>query len=171
MAIYKIADLYVELETGVRTKNNAKPYLVKEYSGETDFKIIQNTEAAYKDLYPRWRTEANRDVADYIYECRQFYEKLLDYNGMMFHASAVVVDGKAYLFSAPSGTGKSTHTRLWLEYFGEKAYILNDDKPAIRIMDGKFYAYGTPWCGKDNVSTNQKCEIKAICFLERSEVN
>jgi hypothetical protein len=89
----------------------------------------------------------------------------------MLHSSAVVADGKAYLFSAPSGTGKSTHTELWLRAFGDKAYILNDDKPAIRLEDGEFFAYGTPWSGKTDRNTNEKVRLGGICILARGETN
>jgi hypothetical protein len=88
----------------------------------------------------------------------------------MLHASAVTYNNFAYLFSADSGTGKSTHTHLWLKKFPE-AEILNDDKPAIRLIDGKFYAYGTPWSGKFDESKNEKVEIAGITFLSRGENN
>ena len=89
----------------------------------------------------------------------------------MLHASAVVVDEKAYLFSAPCGTGKSTHTSKWLELFGDGAYILNDDKPAIRVLDDGIYAYGTPWSGKHDISVNKRVKLQAICFLNRDTTN
>ena len=89
----------------------------------------------------------------------------------MLHSSAVVVDGYAYLFSADSGVGKSTHTDLWLKLLGEKAFIVNDDKPAIRNIDGEWFVYGTPWCGKNNTNKNAKIKLGAIVFLERSEDN
>ena len=77
-----------------------------------------------------------------------FYARLLQYDGMLLHASCVEKDGKAYLFSAKSGTGKSTHTHLWLRAFPDSR-IINDDKPAVRRMDGTFYACGTPFSGKN----------------------
>ena len=89
----------------------------------------------------------------------------------MLHASAVSVGGKAYIFSGPCGMGKSTHTRLWQSAFGEAAQIFNDDKPALRKLDGRWYAYGTPWCGKDGINLNQKWPLGGICFLERGEEN
>ena len=75
---------------------------------------------------------------------------------MLLHSSAVVVDGYAYLFSADSGTGKSTHTGLWKQHFGDRAYIINDDKPAIRKVDGEWYVFGTPWSGKTDTSVNPR---------------
>ena len=169
MGIYRIIDLNVKLDGCERTMKNAEPYLIKDYDGSYDFEVKRDTEAAVKDLYEKWR--GYRDIADFIYESRQFHTKILDYDAMMLHASAVVADGEAYLFSAPSGTGKSTHTKLWLDKLGDRAYILNDDKPVIRIMGDEIYAYGTPWCGSSNIGVNRKAPLKAICFLERAETN
>ena len=86
----------------------------------------------------------------------------------MLHASCVVVDGYAYLFSGPCGMGKSTHTQKYLKAFPD-AVIINDDKPALRRIDGKWYAYGTPWCGKDGINENASAPIAGICFLHRGD--
>lgn len=120
-----------------------------------------------KKEYPR----LSIDDVEYMMTGSLFYRKLIKNNGLMLHSSAVVVDDYAYLFSANSGTGKSTHTGLWLEYFQDRAYILNDDKPAVRNIDGQWYAFGTPWSGKHDISVNEKVKLGAIVFLERSEVN
>ena len=102
----------------------------------------------------------------------QFYKGLLDHDGMLLHSSAIMMDGKAYLFSARSGTGKSTHTKLWQELYGEdKVVNFNDDKPALRVIDGKVYACGTPFSGKTDINLNVIVPLKAICFIERSEQN
>ena len=79
---------------------------------------------------------------------------------MLLHSSCVVYEDKAYLFSAPCGTGKSTHTQIWLKRF-PGAYILNDDKPAIRIMEDGVYAFGTPFSGKTDLNVN-KGEMYAL---------
>ncbi len=102
---------------------------------------------------------------------RKFLGKLLDYNGTVFHSSALAVDDNAYLFTAPSGTGKSTHARLWREYLGDKVIMVNDDKPVIRLVDEDFFVYGTPWNGKHGLDTNCRVKIKAVCKLERGEQN
>ena len=82
----------------------------------------------------------------------------------------VAVDGKGYLFTAVSGTGKSTHTRLWREYLGDRAVMVNDDKPLLKIKDN-VTVYGTPWDGKHHLSSNISVPLKSICVLERSAVN
>ena len=117
-----------------------------------------------------WKTD-NKALVAYMESGLQFYGQLLQFNGMLLHASAVAMDGKAYLFSGPSGMGKSTHTRLWQQVFGPAAQIFNDDKPALRLLDGRWYAYGTPWCGKDGINQNRKVPLGGICFLKRGEEN
>jgi hypothetical protein len=82
------------------------------------------------------------------------------------------MDGYAYLFSAPCGTGKSTHTSLWRKTFGEdRVLMLNDDKPALRLEDGRWYAYGTPWSGKTAQNINMRVPLGGICVLTRGETN
>ena len=101
----------------------------------------------------------------------QFHRQLLHYGGFYLHSSAVVYKGKAYLFSGNSGEGKSTHTRLWLDTFGGDTRVINDDKPALRCLDGVWYAYGTPWCGKDGINLNEKAPLAGICFLKQAPHN
>ena len=102
---------------------------------------------------------------------RKIAEYLINDSILLFHGSAVAVDNEAYLFAAPSGTGKSTHARLWREFFGERAVMINDDKPLIKITDSGAFVYGTPWNGKHKLSTNTSAPLKAICILEQSETN
>lgn len=111
------------------------------------------------------------DNCEIICTTESFYMQLLGYGGFMLHSSAVVMDGGAYLFSAPSGTGKSTHTALWLELFGERAAILNDDKPAILLREDGIFACGTPWSGKSDLNLNLCVPLRGICVLERSPEN
>ena len=101
----------------------------------------------------------------------QFYIELLRFQGLMLHASAVAYEGRAYLFSGPCGMGKSTHSGLWRQTFGDAAQVFNDDKPALRLLDGCWYAYGTPWCGKDGINQNKKVPLGGICFLEQAGEN
>ena len=89
----------------------------------------------------------------------------------MLHSSAIVLDGYAYLFSAPCGTGKSTHTSMWQRVFGENAVMLNDDKPALKKEQGRWYAYGTPWSGKTAQNVNMRIPLGGICVLTRGEKN
>lgn len=102
---------------------------------------------------------------------RKIARRLLDYDTLLFHGSAVAVDGLCYLFAAESGTGKSTHVRLWKEMLGERAQIVNDDKPLLKITDKGVTVYGTPWDGKHRLSSNTAVPLQALCLLERGVEN
>lgn len=113
-------------------------------------------------------------AADYLESLavyRKICERLLEKNVLLFHSSALAVGGRAYLFAAPSGTGKSTHTRLWRERFGEKVTMINDDKPLLHVSDGRITAYGTPYGGKDGIHTNTSAEVGGIVFLRQAAEN
>lgn len=97
--------------------------------------------------------------------------QLLKYDTVLLHGSTVGVDGQAYLFTAPCGTGKSTHTRLWREVFGSRAVMVNDDKTFLRITPSGVLAYGSPWSGKHGLATNICLPLKGICFLSRGKEN
>ena len=102
---------------------------------------------------------------------RKFAEYLFDHNTLLFHGSTVAVDGRAYLFTAACGTGKSTHTRLWRQVFGERAVMVNDDKPFLRITEAGVLACGAPWSGKHGLDTNITVPLTGICILERGSEN
>ncbi len=102
---------------------------------------------------------------------RKIAVELLAYDTILFHGSCLSVDGQGYLFTAPSGTGKSTHTRLWKQKFEDRCVMVNDDKPLLRITDEGVIAYGTPWDGKHRLSTPIGVPLKGICFLSRSATN
>lgn len=102
---------------------------------------------------------------------RKLSLEMLQFGVFLLHASVVEVDGEGYAFLAVSGTGKSTQTRLWREYFGTRTRVINGDKPLVRVMeDGTCLAYGTPWCGKERMGCNASVPLKAIFFLERAAV-
>ena len=161
---YKIAGLTVAMDSFGRTVTQAKPYITEP---------CQNPDIV---ICSKWQTlkqsqpHLSEEECEYLMSGGSFYRQLLQFDGMLLHSSAVVKDGKAYLFTASCGTGKSTHTQLWLNNF-EDAFILNDDKPALRLEDGIFYAYGTPWSGKYDQSCNMRVPVAGICVLQRGETN
>ena len=111
---------------------------------------------------------------DYLEELavyRKIAEKMPEYDTFLFHGSAVAVDGVCYIFTAKSGTGKSTHTRLWRTLLGERAVMVNDDKPLIHVDDNGAVVFGTPYNGKHRLSTNIAVPLKAVCILERADEN
>lgn len=102
---------------------------------------------------------------------RKVSDILINEDVLLFHSSVIQVDGDAYVFAAPSGTGKSTHTRLWREYLKDQdVHMINDDKPFIKVGN-EIIAYGTPWKGKEGIGENRKSRVKAICFLSQSNTN
>ena len=161
--ICKIADLYVKIPPAGGMSPRCVNYLA-DCDASPD--IIIKEEHYNKEKYP----DLDYESLAYMYSGWAFYRQLLSYDGLMFHSSAVELDGVAYLFSGPSGMGKSTHTRLWQQEF-PSARIFNDDKPALRYIDGVWYAYGTPWCGKDGININTKVPIGGICFLRQGKEN
>lgn len=102
---------------------------------------------------------------------RAFATELFSRDVLLLHGSTVAVDGRAYLFAARSGTGKSTHTRLWLQEFGSRAMMVNDDKPFLALTGHGATAYGAPWSGKHGLHSNVALPLEGICLLERGEEN
>lgn len=123
--------------------------------------------------YERAHAEREGYTDGYLEELavyRKISEKMPFYDTILFHGSAVAVDGEAYLFTAASGTGKSTHVALWRKLFGERAVMVNDDKPLLHIGD-EVLAYGTPYNGKHRLSNRIAVPLKAICILTRASEN
>ena len=166
---YKITGLTVKMDSYGRTVEQAEPYRCE--AVEDPDIIIQSLWEKYKTEQPEKYGNWSDDIGEYLATGSSFYKQLLNFSGFMLHSSAVVVDGKAYLFSANCGTGKSTHTKLWLELFGDRAYILNDDKPALRLENGVWYAYGTPWSGKHDISVDARIPLGGIAMIHRGEEN
>lgn len=96
---------------------------------------------------------------------------MMDQDTILLHGSAVAAGGRAYLFTAPSGTGKSTHTRLWREYLGEEAIMINDDKPLLQIEKDRVTVFGTPWNGKHGLGNNLSAPLAGICVLRQGKEN
>lgn len=167
--IIKVMDLNIKLKCNYEMlKNRIQKYLVNDSNVTIDFTIDYQDDFLFKEASknPHLRLEE----VEYILTSYIFYRKILNYNAMLIHSSSVVVEGKAYCFSADSGVGKSTHTSLYLRYL-PNSYIINDDKPAYRLIDKKIYVYGTPWSGKNDISENTKVPLQGLCFIARSKNN
>ena len=172
MALYNIAGLKVNMDIRYPyLANKAAPYMVSSENDASADITVSVTDEELETCSKMHKGDKFMPEYEYVLLGGAFYFELLKFGGMMLHSSAVVADGAAYLFSADSGTGKSTHTSLWLKLLGDRAYILNDDKPAVRVVDGKVYAYGTPFSGKNDINVNACVPLSAICFIERAEEN
>lgn len=145
---------------------------VKDY--ETDEPAVIRVETTPEDISAEIEFSDYNSSPAYLETLavqRKLSEALIDYDTILFHASALAVDGKGYLFTALSGTGKSTHARLWREAFGDRVTMINDDKPFIHIGEDEVRVYGSPWDGKHHLSTNTSVPVKAICILTRDTTN
>ncbi len=102
---------------------------------------------------------------------RETVKGLVKYGVLLMHSAVVAVDGKAYVFMAKSGVGKSTHIRLWLKLFGERATVVNGDKPMFSFEGETLNVHGSPWKGKEGYGERITVPVGAVCFLERGENN
>lgn len=161
---YKIAGLTVGMDTFGKTMKQAEKF---EAEQSEEFDVVVSSEAL---PVQEWEKNFTPESAEYMKTGMDFYNKILHFDGMMLHSSAVVLDGYAYLFTAASGTGKSTHTKLWCDNF-DGAVILNDDKPVMKLENGIWYAYGTPWSGKTDLNLNLRVPLGGIAVLERGTEN
>lgn len=172
LPVYKIADI-------VFSTNHLYAYtprLCQNYIYTGSEKPVVTLNVTQEDILAEKNKEGGESFPDAYLESLALFRKLGDYilnnaDGIIFHSSAVSVDGEAYLFTAPSGTGKSTHARLWKEMLGDRMVYINDDKPIIRFVDGDFYVYGTPWNGKHCLDSNARARIKAVCRISQSKTN
>ena len=150
--IYKIGGKVIEIESVHEEIHKlCRDY---RYTGDIDFSV-KTTQSAID--FEREKSIAEdkkegipiREFGDSYLETlavyRQIAENMIESDTLLFHGSVVSVDDTGYLFTAKSGTGKSTHTRLWREYFGERAVMVNDDKPLLEVTETGVIVYGTPW--------------------------
>ncbi len=170
--IYKIAEHVVEFISIYEDVH----LLCKDYQSKQapDFTISITREDINYEKSQIVEKDSNYYADGYIETLavyRKLTEKLIDDDILLIHGSAIALDGVAYLFTAKSGTGKSTHTRLWRQYFGKRAEMINDDKPLLKIEEDKVIVFGTPWSGKHKLSANISVPLHAICFLNRGSYN
>ena len=161
----KIADLITEVPAAGGLAPRCEAYL---WHGPEEPDIVIRPDRYRIHRYPPAMPEEHLAYMESAY---QFYHQLMELDGFYIHASTVVLDGRAYLFSGHSTAGKSTHTRLWQQVFGPAAVVINDDKPALRRIGGVWHAYGTPWCGKDGINCNASAPVAGICFMKKADRN
>lgn len=168
MLTVRIAGLVI----GIENKYRHVEHLVRDYlTPETPEFTVSATEADIE----RERAASEGDFSPGYLESTVVYRKIAErlpaYGAFVFHGAVISVDGGGYAFTARSGVGKTTHTRLWLAHYGERAHYVNGDKPIIRLIDGVPYAFGTPWMGKENYGSNTSVPLLGIAHLMRGEVN
>ncbi len=161
-----------ELNIGIKYKYEFTRRYMEGYltEGEPDFTVEATEEdIALEESLAEEPTKPEH--LEYVAVYRKIAGILTDYEGVVFHGAAIELDGKAYIITARSGVGKTTHIRLWKEAFGESISILNGDKPVLRVINGKIYACGTPYNGKEGYGKPGTLLLSGIAFLERGEEN
>lgn len=166
--VFRIEHIHPELE------DFCKDYLFE--STSPDF-VIQLTE---QDIAHEGNHMVEQSFTAPYLETLSLLRKISDIlpsqNRFLMHGASISYEGKGFLFTAPSGTGKSTHIRLWKKYIGDKVKIVNGDKPFISLeqnIDGNIepMIYGTPWAGKERWQRNCMEPLKGICFVQRGTTN
>ena len=161
-----------ELNIGIDNKYKYIEHFASDYltDAEPEFVVRAEDEEIEKEK-SILDVEFSPGYLESIVVYRKIAEVLPSYDAFVFHGAVLNMDGAAYVFTAKSGVGKTTHTRLWLKNFGDRVHYLNGDKPIIRFFDGVPYACGTPWQGKENYGTNELAPLRAIAFVRRGEKN
>ncbi len=153
--IFTVADLTVKAE-------NPLPYLLRTHRDYLSPDAQPQLTVTLTETKP---------IEQSIELLRAVSNELIKKDTFLFHCSALSYEGKAILFAAHSGVGKSTHARMWREEFGDKVTMVNDDKPFLRFEGDTLYVFGSPWDGKHHLSTNTKVPVAALCFIFRGEEN
>ena len=164
----KVADFVFEINNHYHySEKFVKNYLTDEEPDcyiDISQEVLDARKAKLKEDYPIHYVEfleIYRVICDYV----------VAHGGMLMHGAVIEYENNAYMFTAPSGTGKTTPIRQWKKLYGDKVQILNGDKPLMRYIDGEFFVYGTPWCGKEHYNRNAKAPLKAIVLVSRGEEN
>lgn len=167
--IVGLADKYIEINSVYDAlRNFFKDYLVTDVIPDFSVSLSQEDISAEQEV-----TSENQFSPTYLETLallRKLAEILPSHNRILMHGASISYNEHAYLFTAPSGTGKSTHIRLWKKYLGDDVKIVNGDKPFISLEDEPVI-YGSPWAGKENWHRNCKMPLKGICFVQRGTTN
>ena len=160
------------------TEKMCRDYLIDVEQSDYELVIREEDILAERELARKTAEADGVEVGNYpdnylesLAVYRKIAETLAADDIILFHGSCIAVDGYAYLFTAKSGTGKSTHTTLWRKVYGDRVCMVNDDKPLIHVGTNGVTVYGTPYNGKHRRGNNIAVPLKAICILTRAEEN
>ena len=167
--IVRLADICIEINSVYPDlKTFLQDYLVSNIT--PDFSITINESEIHAEYKATSDKQFSPAYLETLATLRKLAEMLPSYNRILMHGASISYHGQAYLFTAPSGTGKSTHIRLWKKYLGDDVKIVNGDKPFISLEDEPTI-YGSPWAGKENWQKNCSMPLKGICFVQRGTIN
>jgi len=173
--IYRIADFNIEIEPLF----NGTVHALAPYAGEAGAEayfagsVIKIVVLAMRADFEKYygETAHHPSYIERLVLHKKISDEILMRGGFMMHGALIEYRGVGYMFTAKSGTGKTTHIELWKKHFGDDVHIVNGDKPFVRLIDGEIYAYGTPWCGKEGYNINTRVKLSKLCFIERAETN
>ncbi len=170
-----LADVAIEINHNHNyIKELCSDYIV-ENSVKTEFSVSVTEEEVNAEM-DLTEHRFSIDICESTCIHRKVVNGLVKSGVILMHSAVVEVDGNAYVFLAKSGVGKSTHLRMWQEYFGDRAVIVNGDKPMFAFVEkdtgkSELMVYGSPWRGKEHQGANIAVKVKALCILERGEEN
>lgn len=165
----KIADISICIENKYEyIRHMCRGYITHEAA---NFSVNASDEEIMREQGSAGQGDFPPEYLETLAIYRKIAEKLSEFHGFLVHGVLMSAEDHGILLCAESGTGKTTHAALWLKLLGEKCEIINGDKPLVRIIDGVVYAYGTPWCGKEEINKNARVRLTDICFLERAKEN
>ena len=173
--VYRIVDFNIGIDCIHRgTEVILSPYLCDNCDNADFFVRATDAEMAQmeKDFAKFYgNTEHSPVYIERLVLHKKISDEILARDGFMIHGALIEYGGTGYLFTAQSGTGKTTHVELWKKRFGDAVHIVNGDKPFMRVIDGELYGYGSPWCGKENYNINTRVKLSKLCFIERGKEN
>lgn len=157
---------YAELKADIKFYN---------YSTKEELEFLNNALREAKKNEPNPKNRIHEDIKELDYPLLNSLDQCMRYiflyfNSLVIHSSAISYNGDGIIFSAPSGTGKTTHTNLWKNIY-PNVNIINDDSPIISISDSDILLYGSPWAGASGINKNTKVPLKAIVFLEQAPID
>ena len=173
MKIYRIAEMNIAVEAQYEETYR---YMADFLTDSDEYELfIQPTDQMIryeKELGEEIHgTPSSPSICESVAILRVICDDIINKKGFFLHCSCLKYKDDAIIFTAPSGTGKSTHATLWRRHFGDKVEMINDDKPLVREKDGSFVIYGTPWNGKHGLGNNISAPIKAVVFLRQAPEN
>lgn len=137
-------------------------YVCKQYDKESQNQESHQCITIYKEI--------NKNRIETVILYRKIIEASIAFGVFFMHGAVISVNNYTFMFTAPSGTGKTTHIKKWIDCI-DNSFIINGDKPLIRITDSSAIACGTPWCGNENLGVNTTAPLTAIILMERNENN
>ncbi len=166
-----------DVRIGIRPKDETLRNFCRHYlCDDTPDFIVETKEEDIQSERERAIAYHGRDDSqptelEKLFIYRQIAEKMPFYDAFLIHAAAVSVDGRGYLFSGPSGTGKSTHAKLWKKHFEDRMRFINDDKPLLKATGHGIRIFGSPWCGKERKNNNISAPLCGILCLRQGKEN